>query len=314
MTEQAIGAGDAVSRAPTGSRGARAGAVADPPRPTGNAARAWRRFRENKLALSALVLAVALVAFALAAPWVSAVTGVGPTDQALANQFASPSWEHPLGTDEYGRDVLTRAAYGGRVSLGVAILAVAVMLALGTLVGAVAALFGGWADGILMRFVDVMLCIPTFYVLLLVSSVIKVGPAGLAVTIALFGWFGLARLVRAELLSVRERDFVVAARMLGAGSGRILIRHLLPNVLPRVVVLTTTAIPGFIVAEAGLSYLGLGVLPPTPSWGNMLNNSAQYLYSSKLLIVVPGACVWLTVLSLTIVGNALRDALDPRLS
>jgi peptide/nickel transport system permease protein len=275
-------------------------------------ARAWRRFRTNKLALVALTVSILLTLLALGAPLVSLyVTGVGPNEQSLLNNFAPMSAEHWFGTDELGRDVLTRIAFGARVSLGIAVLSVIVALTVGTLVGAVAAYYGGLLDTILMRFVDLMLSIPTIFLLILIGSLVRVGPATLALIIALLGWFGLSRLIRSEILSVKERDYVEAARVIGVGDTAILRRHILPNVSHIIIIWATIAIPSFILVEAALSFLGFGVQTPTPSWGNMLTNATQYFYKSIALVFIPGFFITMTVLALSIVGDALRDALDP---
>jgi peptide/nickel transport system permease protein len=280
-----------------------------------NWARAWRRFRANKLALLALLVTLALGLLTVGAPLVSRyITHVGPADQRLLDNFATPSAEHWLGSDEYGRDVLTRIAYGGRVSLGIALLGTTVALLTGTCVGALAAYYGGWIDMVLMRFVDVMLSIPAIFLLILVGSLLPLGPVALAVIIALLSWFGVARLVRAEILSVKRRDYVDAARVVGASDWTIVTRHILPNVLHIIIVAATLAVPGFILTEAALSFLGFGVQPPTPSWGNMLTNATQYFYSSISLVFIPGFFITITVLALSTVGDALRDALDPRLN
>ena len=280
-----------------------------------NRSRAWRRFRAHKPALVALVLAVLLVALAYGAPLVSRyVTHVSPSDQRLLDNFARPSTKHWFGTDEYGRDVLTRIAYGGRVSLSVALLAVAVALVVGTLVGTLAAYYGGWIDTVLMRFVDLMLAIPTIFLFILIGSLVQVGPVVLAVIIALLGWFGLARLVRSEILSVKRREYVEAARVIGVSDAAIISRHILPNILHIIIVWATIAVPGFILTEAAVSFLGLGIQPPAPSWGNMLTNATQYFYKSKTLILIPGLFITLTVLAMSLIGDALRDALDPRLA
>lgn len=279
-----------------------------------NARRTWRRFRRNRLALAALAVTLGLTAVAFGAPLVSRyVTEVGPNKQSLLHNFESASGEHWLGTDEYGRDVLTRLVYGARVSLGVALLATTVTVVVGTLVGALAAYYGGWIDQALMRFVDVMLAIPGIYLLLLLGALFTVGPLKLAVLIALIGWYPLARLVRAEMLSLRGREFVEAARVVGAPGRTIVVRHLLPNVLHLVIVFATGAVPGYLLLEAALSFLGLGVRPPTPSLGSMLIGSTQYLYKRPALIFFPGLTITAIALSVSIVGNALRDALDPRL-
>ncbi|MCG8353829.1 MAG: ABC transporter permease [Chloroflexales bacterium] len=275
-------------------------------------ARAWRRFRTNKLALVALAVSILLTLLALGAPLISLyVTGVGPNEQSLLNNFAPMSAEHWFGTDELGRDVLTRIAFGARVSLGIAVLSVIVALTVGTFVGAMAAYYGGLLDTILMRFVDLMLSIPTIFLLILIGSLVRVGPATLALIIALLGWFGLSRLVRSEILSVKQRDYVEAARVIGVRDTAILLRHILPNILHIIIIWATIAIPSFILVEAALSFLGFGVQTPTPSWGNMLTNATQYFYKSIALVFIPGFFITTTVLALSIVGDALRDALDP---
>lgn len=286
-----------------------------PARRAGPVAAAWRRFSANRLAVVALVALALLVLLALCAPLIATyVTKTSPTDQRLLYNFEPPSARNWLGTDEYGRDVLTRIVYGGRVSLGVAALGVLVALLIGTSVGLLAAYYGGWVDGLLMRFVDLMLSIPGIFLLILIGSLIQVGPATLAVIIAVLSWFGLARLVRAETLSVKQREYIEAARATGTGDAAILLRHILPNVLHIIIVWATVAVPEFILIEAVLSFLGLGVQPPTPSWGNMLTNATQYFYKSIGLVFIPGFFITITVLSLSLVGDALRDALDPRLN
>jgi peptide/nickel transport system permease protein len=283
--------------------------------PRSNAARAWRRFRGNKMAIAALVIVALLVLIALCAPLISRyVTHYSPSKQSLLNNFDPASRTHWFGTDELGRDVLTRIVYGAQVSLGVAALAVIVAVVVGTLVGAVAGYYGGWVDTLLMRFVDLLLSIPSLILLILIGALFRVGPVILAVVIALLGWFGLSRLVRSEILSIRRREYVEAARVIGAPDAIIITRHILPNVTHLVIIFATNAVPGFILTEAALSFLGLGIQPPTPSWGNMLTNAQQYLTQSKGLVFIPGFFIALTVLALIIVGNALRDALDPRLS
>ncbi len=284
-------------------------------RPQSNGARAWRRFRGNKMALAALVITGLLILIALCAPLISRyVTHYSPSKQSLLDNFDPASRTHWFGTDELGRDVLTRIIYGAQVSLGVASLAVIVAVVVGTLVGAVAAYYGGWVDTVLMRFVDLLLSIPGLILLILIGALFRVGPVILSIVIALLGWFGLARLVRSEILSIRRREYVEAARVIGAPDHIIIGRHILPNVTHLVIIFATNAVPGFILTEAALSFLGLGIQPPTPSWGNMLTNAQQYLTKSKGLVFIPGFFIALTVLALIIVGNALRDALDPRLS
>ena len=280
-----------------------------------NGARAWRRFRANKLAIAGLVVTTLLILMAIGAPLISrAITHVSPDKQSLLNNFAPASHAHWFGTDEVGRDVLTRIAYGARVDLGVAFLAVLVTITVGTIVGAIAGYYGRWVDTLLMRLVDVMLSIPSFFLLLLIATLLRVGPFVLAIIIALTSWYGLSRLIRSEILSVKQRDYVEAARTIGASDAQIIRRHILPNVTHLVILFATGAVPGIILAEAALSFLGVGIQPPTPSWGNMLTNATTYLTKSKGLVFIPGFFLALTVLSITLIGYALRDALDPRLS
>ncbi len=280
-----------------------------------NYARAWRRFRGNKMALAALTVVSLLVLMALCAPLISRyITHVSPSKQSLLHQFESADHTYWFGTDELGRDVLTRIAYGARVSLGVAFVAVLAAIVLGTLVGATAGYYGRWVESVLMRFVDVMLSIPGIILLILISALFHVGPVQLALIIAALGWFGLSRLLRSEILSIKRREYVEAARVIGASDPMIIRRHVLPNVTHLIIIFATGAIPNFILTEAALSFLGLGIQPPTPSWGNMLTNATQYIYKSKGLVFIPGFFISITVLSLVVVGYALRDALDPRLS
>jgi len=277
--------------------------------------RARRRFLANRMALGALIVLTLMIALALGAPLIARyVTKASPTDQHLLHNFEPSSAKHWLGTDEYGRDVLTRIVYGGQVSMSVAALDVLVALVVGTLIGLVAAYYGGWVDELLMRFVDLMLSIPGIFLLILIGSLVQVGPAALALIIALLSWFGLARLVRAETLSIKQREYIEAAHTLGIGDAAIIRRHILPNILHIIIVWATVAVPNFILIEAVLSFLGLGVQPPTPSWGNMLTNATQYFYKSVGLVFIPGFFITVTVLSFSIIGDAMRDALDPRLN
>ena len=277
--------------------------------------RAWHSFRQNKTAVAGLILSVIIILFTLAAPLISRATGYAYDEGDLANQFLDPGAPgHLLGTDANGRDVLVRAAYGGRISLLVATIAAVLGLVISSTVGAFSGYFGGWLDAVLMRLVDVLLCIPGLPLLILVFSVFRPGPVMLAVIIALLGWAGGARLIRGEILSLRRRDYVDAARVLGASDSRIIFRHLMPNVVPLLIVGLSLALPGLILTEAALSFLGFGVQIPTPSWGNMLENAREYFARSWANVLIPGLFIYLTVLAISLVGNGLRDAFDPRLS
>lgn len=277
--------------------------------------RAWRRFRRDRVAMAGLVIFAAMILFALSADLLSRLTGHSYWQGELKNQFLPPfSPGYLLGTDANGRDVLVRAAYGGRISLVVAGLASLLLLVFGGAVGAVSGYFGGLIDSVLMRIVDVLLCIPGLPLLILVFTIYKPGPYLLAFFIALFGWAGGARLIRGEVLSLRSRDYVEAARVLGAPNSRIILQHILPNVVPLIIVSLSLSLPGLILLEAALSFLGFGVQIPTPSWGNMLENAREYFTRSWPNVFIPGFLIFITVLAISLVGNGLRDALDPRLN
>jgi peptide/nickel transport system permease protein len=277
--------------------------------------RAWQQFRRNKVAVAGLILSVAIILFVLSADLIARITGHTFWEGNLANQFLPPfSPGYLLGTDGNGRDVLVRAAYGGRISLTVAVLSSVLLLLIGSTVGAIAGYFGGFVDSVLMRVVDVLLCIPGLPLLILVFTIFSPGAVLLAVFIAVLGWAGGARLVRGEVLSLRKRDYVEAARVLGASNARIIFRHIMPNVIPLLLVALSLGLPALILVEATLSFLGFGVQIPTPSWGNMLENAREYFTRSVANVLIPGLFIYLTVLSISLVGNGLRDALDPRLS
>lgn len=277
--------------------------------------RAWHRFRRNRLGMLATSVFLFLVLLAISADLIVAiVTRHSYSDQSLIDAFKSPlSPGYLLGADELGRDVLTRAIYGSRVSLSVAGLTVLIALTIGTVIGAVAGFYGGKIDAILMRFVDVVIALPGLFVLILISTFFSPNVFVLAGVIASLSWTGISRLVRGEVLSVKARDYIDAARLIGASNKRILIRHILPNVVNVMIVWASLTIGGIILIEAALSYLSFGIQPPLPSWGNMLTNSQQYIYHSITLVFIPGFFIFITVLSVNLMGNALRDALDPRL-
>lgn len=278
--------------------------------------RAWRRFRRNQISMLALGATMVIVLFALSAGLISEyVTTVSYAQGDLRNKLQGPLIEgHPLGTDPNGRDLLTRLAYGGRISLMVASLATVSILLIGGAVGATAGFFGGYVDAILMRLVDVMLSLPELAILLLISAIFTPGPVGLALIIAATGWTGVARLIRGEVLALRNRDYIDAARVVGASNNRLIVRHIIPNVIPTIVIWVSLAIPSLILTEAALSFLGFGVQIPTPSWGNMLQDATAFYTRSAWNVFLPGFAIFLTVLAINLVGNGLRDALDPRLT
>lgn len=278
--------------------------------------RAWRRYSQNRVSLSALIVLILIVLFVLSAGLLSRyVTHMTYAENHLSDKLLPPfTGDYRLGTDGNGRDVLTRLAYGGRISLYVAALATISILLIGGTIGSIAGFFGGIVDSILMRAADVLLCIPTLPLLILVSSFYSPGPTYLALFIAGFSWAGISRIVRGEVMALKRRDYVDAARILGSSDARIIVRHIFPNVVPIIVVWTSLVIPGLILTEASLSYLGLGVMVPTPSWGNMLQDAKQFVRSSWTLVFIPGFAIYLSVLTVYLVGNGLRDALDPRLN
>jgi peptide/nickel transport system permease protein len=274
----------------------------------------WERLRANRIgvAMGALILVFTLIA--VLAPVFSAVlTHFQPQTVDLSQTFKVPGGAHILGTDELGRDTLTRLIWGARVTLGVALLTVAVSLSVGTAVGMLAGYYGGWFDDILMRLVDTVLAIPAIFLFILMSILFKPTPVSLALIIASVGWGQVARLVRGEVLSVKQRDFILATRSIGARHIRLMVRHLLPNVLPVLIVAASLGVGQIILIEAALDFLGLGIQPPTPSWGNMLTNAESYFFHSVWLVYFPGVMIFVTVLASNVFGNAVRDAFDPRL-
>ncbi len=277
--------------------------------------RAWRKLRKDKLAMFGLFVFFFLAMFSFGAPVVSQLTG---HDYAVGNyaKTKAPPFEDSdniLGTDDNGRDILTRLAYGGRISMQVAIVALIAALTLGMTVGASAGFFGGAIDSVLMRFVDVIISIPGITLLLLLSVWIRPGPIGLALVIAAISWTGVSRLIRGEVLSLKNRDYIDAARVMGASNFRIITRHIFPNVVSIVLVWSSLALPSLILTEAALSYLGFGVRIPIPSWGNMLDDARGYYMQSWTAAFFPGFMIFMSALSINLLGNGLRDALDPRL-
>ncbi len=272
--------------------------------------RLWRRLRRDPQALAGLAIVAVLVLAAALHPWLAPHD---PTRVAVDQILQPPSASHWLGTDELGRDVLSRLLYGAPVSLLVGFVAVGVAVSLGTLLGAVAGYYGGLWDSAIMRLVDLFQSIPTFFLILAGIAFLKPSIWLIMVIIGLTGWMGVCRMVRAEVLSLVGREFVLAARVQGAGDLRILGRHLLPNALVPVLVSATLGVAGAILVESSLSFLGLGVQPPQPSWGNMLAQARDNLQAGWWVAVFPGLAIFAAVLGYNLLGEGLRDALDPRL-
>jgi len=323
----------------------------------------WRRFRKHKLGVIGLVTLTTLVLACIFVPIIMEATA-GFTYEAIDNvaltpvitpdgnvsstkpmfynttgiqpELGGPRGLHILGTNEVGRDILTRLFFAGRISLTVGVVTTLIVILIGGLIGALAGFYGGWVDTILMRFVDLMLAIPTLPILLIASKILsnseimdKAFGRGLGsmvtiiLVLSIFGWMGISRLVRGSILSLRALDFIEATRALGASNRRIILRHLLPNSFAPIIVAATLSVGAFIISESALSFLGLGIRDPMPSWGNMLESAREYMqFITNInpfeeirgyLILFPGMLILLTVLSINFIGDALRDALDPRL-
>ncbi len=272
---------------------------------------ARRRFLKHKLALIGGIVALLLSLMALFA---SVIAPFSFDRISLDARWQPPGFPHAFGTDELGRDVLTRILYAGRISLTVGYVTAISIAVIGALVGAVAGFYGRVIDSVLMRTVDMLHSIPTLPLYLILAALIPGGGVTRIVLIfTVFGWTTVARLVRGQILSLRTQDFVEAARAMGASETRVILRHLIPNSLAPVIVAATLTAGGAILAESSLSYLGLGIQPPTPSWGNMLQRAQEYLWNASWLAIFPGIFIFITVLSFNFLGDGLRDALDPRL-
>lgn len=270
----------------------------------------WNRFKRNRLALIGLAIVLTMMIVALAAPLIAPYD---PFSIDVHNVFSPPSRSHPFGTDELGRDVLSRMIWGSRVSLQVGFLAVSIAVIIGTILGSLAGYYGGRLDSVIMRFVDIMLAFPTLFLILAVITIVEPSIYNIMIIIGLTGWMDVARLVRAEFLTLKERDFVYAAKALGASNLRIIFSHILPNALSPVFVAATFGIAGAILIESGLSFLGLGVQPPNPSWGSIITSGKDNIEVAWWLSLFPGLAILITVLSFNLVGEGLRDSLDPRL-
>ena len=285
--------------------------AAEPPIPpvVGQRSLFWRRLRRHRLAVISLFVVGGISLVCLAAPLL-APFDFDAID--LGSIRRPPSLGHWLGTDDLGRDLLTRILYGGRISILIGLFAALIGTGFGSLVGAVAGYYGGRVDGALMRFTDVVYSIPTLPLLIVLASYTQAGATSMAVTIGVLSWMATARVVRAEVLKIRSMEYVEAARGLGATNARIIGRHVLPNAVGPIVVGATLAVGNAIILESSLSFLGLGVQPPTPTWGNMLMDAQSTMASQPWLSIFPGLAILLVVLAVNFLGDGLQDALDPR--
>jgi peptide/nickel transport system permease protein len=264
---------------------------------------------KNKLAVIGGMLVFFVFVLSIFAPWIAPYS---PSKIDIKNILVGPSLSHPLGTDDLGRDVLSRMLWGGRISLEVGFVAVGIATIIGIILGAIAGYYGGWKDNMIMRAVDIMLSIPTIFLVLAVIAILEPSIINIMAVIGLTSWMEPARLIRAEFISLKEREFVIAARGIGASDGRIIMRHVLPNGLSPILVSATLGIGGAILVESALSFLGLGVQPPTPSWGSLLSSGKDNIEIAWWLSAFPGLAILVTVLGYNLLGEGIRDALDPR--
>jgi peptide/nickel transport system permease protein len=286
-------------------------ALAEPTQPASrNVQRAWRQLRRNRSALAGLIVVCILVLSAIFAPWLAPHD---PYQISLDNRLQPPGGAHILGTDELGRDILSRLFYGARVSLWVGIVTVAASGLIGVSGGVVAGYLGGYWDAVIMRIVDVFLAFPVILLAIAIVAVRGPGLNNVLIALALVYWTAYARVARSVVLTLREEEYTWAARTLGASPLRIMVRHLLPNAIAPLVVLASLGMGNAILAEAALSFLGLGIQPPEASWGSMLNFGMQFLRDASFLSTMPGLAIFVTVLGFNLLGDGLRDALDPRL-
>jgi len=280
------------------------------------AAMIWRRFRKHPGAVVGAIVLTIIILSTILVP----LSPYDPETSDLKSKLQPPSWEHPFGTDALGRDMLTRILYGGRISLLVGLLVVTITISIGVPVGAIAGYFGGWIDNLLMRIIDATLALPSLLVLILLGAILrevkidfieKNTVITIAVALGLLSWMTVARLVRAIFLALRDMEYVQAARALGASNGRIILQEILPNGVGPIIVESTLGIGWAIMEESGLSFLGFGIRPPTPSWGNLLSNAQEHLTQQPWLAIFPGVMIFLTIISVNYIGDGLRDALDP---
>jgi len=277
---------------------------------------AWKRFRRHPGAMVGAIVMTLMVLTAIFAP----LSPYDPEKSDIKNRFQAPSLAHPFGTDGLGRDLLTRTFYGGRVSMTVGLMVVAITLGIGIPVGTIAGYYGGWIDNLLMRIIDATLALPGLLFMILLAAILREADLPfvesnskmtIAVVLGVLSWPTVARLVRAVFLTLREMDYIQAAQALGASDLRIIMKELLPNGFGPIIVQSTLQLGYAIMEESGLSFLGFGIMPPTPSWGNMLNNAQEHLVQYPWMAIFPGVMIFLTIISVNYIGDGLRDALDP---
>jgi peptide/nickel transport system permease protein len=270
---------------------------------------AWRRFRSNRAALVGLAFIILVALLAICA---ELIIPHDPTHSCPGMRGGAPGWEHPLGFDHIGRDLLSRVIYGARVALLVGLVATVTSVLIGVVVGAAAGYFGGWVDVVLSRLVDTLMAFPLLALLIVLSAVLGPSLTTTIIVIGVTSWARFARVVRADVLSLKQSDFVTAARAVGVKDARVIWNHILPNVLGPVIVLASLGVGGIIILESALSFLGLGIQPPTPSWGGTLADGRALIRQFPHITTFPGVMIFITVLAFNLIGDGLRDALDPR--
>ncbi len=272
----------------------------------------WRQIKRNRMATLALVVIISLYLMAIFAPLITQHLAYNPLQPFTGARNAGPSLQHPFGTDHLGRDILSRIVTASRLSLTVGLVAAAISVTIGVLIGSLAGYFGGVVDTLLMRFTDVVLCFPFLFFAITIVTILEPNFFNIVIAISVLSWTSIARIVRANIMSLKERDFFVAAKALGAQPFRLIYRHLLPNTIAPIIVNATLMVASAILMESGLSYLGLGVQPPTPSWGNMLMDGKRFLTDNIWYTFFPGLFIFITVMSINFLGDGFRDAIDPR--
>ncbi len=270
----------------------------------------WQRFKQDRLAMLGALVLIGIFVLAIFAPWLAPQD---PSHYDLAAVLQAPSTGHWMGTDDQGRDVASRLIHGCRISISVGFVAVGIYVLMGILIGGMAGYFGGWIDIVISRFIEVIICFPVFFLILTVLAFVGPSIYNIMIVIGLTSWTGIARLVRAEFFKRRSQDYVQAIRVVGGSTARVMWRHLLPNSLAPVLVSATFGVAGAILIESSLSFLGFGVQPPTPSWGDLLSQSRDYMDIAWWLTFFPGLAIFTTITAFNLVGEGLRDAIDPKM-
>lgn len=281
----------------------------------GEANTGWDKFktmcRENKLAAISAVIILVMIFCAIFAPLVAPYD---PTEQDLLNRLQGMSWEHPFGTDQLGRDILSRMIYGSRISIAIGIFPTLISIVIGTILGMISGYYGGKIDFVIMRLADITLAFPSLLLAMVVMYTLGAGIINIFLALTIVSWAGTARVIRSQTMSLRESEYVEAARSIGVSDWKIMFRHILPNCLPNIIVLFTLDIPGSILSESSLSFLGIGAQPPMTSWGLMVSDGKQYMFTDPVIAIAPGVAILILALAFNFLGDGIRDVLDPYLN